>query len=60
MYDTPKIMIFSENYSDEGELYSGTMKMGPIANAAARKMQSFVSFVSNSNYDSFVDRDRMK
>merc|ERR1712137_560252 len=45
---------------DDGERYRGAMKAGNIANAAAKKMQSFVSFVSMGNYDGFVDRERLE
>ena len=35
------------------------MKAEPIINAAAKKMQNFVSSVNKENYDSFAERDRM-
>jgi len=60
IYDNPQVMIYSENYGDDGERFRGKMQQGPIANAAAKKMQSFVSFVSDGNYLSFVDRERME
>ena len=58
VYQVPSILIFSENMSDDGEKYSGEMKSDSIMNAAAKKMQSFVSTVSETNYDSFIERDR--
>jgi len=36
------------------------MKAEAIINAAAKKMQNFVSSVNEANYDSFVERDSMK
>ena len=35
------------------------MKAEPLINAAAKKMQNFVSSVNKENYDSFAERDRM-
>lgn len=58
VYEVPRILIFSENMADDGETYTGKMDANSIMNAAAKKMQSFVSVVSESNYDSFVERDR--
>lgn len=34
------------------------MKAESIINAAAKKMQNFVSSVNKDNYDSFVERER--
>ena len=36
------------------------MKAESIINAAAKKMQNFVSSVNAGNYESFVERDSMK
>jgi len=58
-FDVPQILIFTENTSDDGERYRGEMKADKIINAAAKKMQSFVSSVNEANYNTFVDRDRM-
>ena len=58
VYQVPSILIFSENFADDGEKYTGEMDAASIMNAAAKKMQSFVSVVSEDNYDSFVERDR--
>jgi DnaJ family protein C protein 16 len=51
-------MVYTEKTNEEGERFRGEMKQPHISRAATRKMQSFVSIVSGSNYDSFVDRDR--
>jgi len=59
VFDIPQIMIYTENTTEDGERFRGEMKQPHISRAATRKMQSFVSIVSNSNYDSFVDRDRL-
>lgn len=58
-FDVPQILIFTEAYSDDGERYRGDMKADQIINAAAKKMQNFVSSVNSGNYDSFVDRERL-
>lgn len=58
VFDIPQVMIYTEKSGEEGERFKGEMKQPHISRAATRKMQSFVSIVSNSNYDSFVDRDR--
>lgn len=58
-YDIPQILIFSENFSDEGERYRGDMEVNKIMNAASKRMQSFVSVVSDSNYESFIERERL-
>lgn len=60
VYDYPSIMVYNENYGDEGERYRGKMEYLTIANFASRKMQSFVSSVNSDNYVSFVDRERME
>ena len=58
VYQVPSILIFSDHFSDDGEKYSGEMDATSIMNAAAKKMQSFVSVVTDDNYDSFVERER--
>lgn len=58
VYDVPRILIFTENQADDGDKFNGKMDANSIMNAAAKKMQSFVSVVSESNYDSFVERER--
>jgi DnaJ family protein C protein 16 len=58
VFDIPQVMIYTEKTNEEGERFRGEMKQPHISRAATRKMQSFVSIVSGSNYDSFVDRDR--
>jgi len=58
VYQVPQILIFSENFRDDGEKYTGDMKAAQIMNAAAKKMQSFVNVVTSDNFESFVERDR--
>ena len=60
VYDLPQVMVFSESYSDQGERYTEKMEWNAIGSAAARKMQSFVSVVSQDNYEAFVGRDPSK
>jgi hypothetical protein len=50
VYQYPTIMVFQENYSDEGEKYTGDRNWKSIANFATKLMQSFVSIVSSDNY----------
>ena len=60
VYSVPTIMIFQENYGDDGERYTGKTEWKFIANFATKKMQSFVSVVTSENYQSFIDRDPTK
>jgi len=46
VYTPHKILLFSENFMDDGDSYSGEMTPNAIMNAAAKKMQSFVSNVN--------------
>lgn len=59
VFDIPQIVIFSENYSDEGERFRGKMEANAIQSAAGKKMQNFVRMVNSDNYESFVDSDRL-
>jgi DnaJ family protein C protein 16 len=54
------IMIFNENYSDDGTRYRGEMTVDKIANAAVKDMQSFVSSVNKENLSSFLEREPTK
>lgn len=38
VYDVPQILIFTENFKDDGERYKGKMDWNGIANAGSRKM----------------------
>ena len=58
VYQVPSILIFSENFVDDGDKYEGTMSANNIMNAAAKKMQNFVNVVTSANLDSFIERDR--
>lgn len=58
VYQVPQILIFSENFADDGEKYNGQMTANNIMNAAAKKMQSFVNVVTAENYESFIERER--
>lgn len=60
VYQYPTMMVFQENYSDDGERYTGDMNWKSIANFATKKMQSFVSIVTSENYESFIARDPTK
>lgn len=60
VYDIPQIMIFSEKFSDDGERFNDKLEWQTIGNAAARKMQNFVSIVSADNFDTFLNRDSTK
>ena len=58
VFDVPQIVIFTESYSDDGERFRGEMKSGNIINAAAKKMQNFVSSVNKENYEAWIERER--
>ena len=58
VYSVPQILIFSENFADDGDKFTGTMSANHIMNAAAKKMQSFVNVVTAENIESFIERDR--
>ncbi len=62
VYSIPTIMVFQENYSDDGERYTGKPEWKSIANFATAKMQSFVQLVTGAgdSYTSFVERDPTK
>jgi len=59
-YSVPTMMVFTENYSDDGEKYTGKMDWSSISKFATQKMQSFVSIVTNENYDDFMKREPSK
>jgi hypothetical protein len=59
-YEVPQIIIFSESNKEDGERYRGKEDLNSMANAAARKMQNFVSIVTDSNYASFCEREKTK
>lgn len=60
VYEHDTIMIFNENYSDDGTKYKGEMAVDKIANAAIKDMQSFVSSVNTDNFDAFIEREPNK
>ena len=51
VFDTPKILIFTESSDDDGDEYKGKKEWKSISAAASSKMQSFVRLVSNDNYE---------
>ena len=55
----PQILIFQEEFSDDGERYHGELKVEKIMNAASKKMKNFVQLVTDDNYDNFIQRDRL-
>ena len=60
VYDTkeaPKIKIFTENSHDDGTRYEGKKEWKAISAAGAAKMQSFVSVVTDENYEKFIETD---
>jgi thioredoxin-like negative regulator of GroEL len=60
VYDHDQIVVFNENYSDEGTRYRGDLTVEKIANAAVKDMQSFVSSVNTENFNAFVEREPTK
>jgi len=55
VFEQPVIKIFTENAHDDGEKFTGKKEWKAISNAAAAKMQSFVSVVNSGNYESFAE-----
>ena len=60
VYDHDQIVVFNENYSDDGTRYRGDLTVDKIANAAVKDMQSFVSSVNTENFNAFVEREPTK
>jgi len=60
VFEHPVIKIFTENANDDGDKFKGKKEWKSISNAAAKKMQSFVSVVNEGNYEQFVERDPQK
>jgi len=60
VYETPKIKIFTENAHDDGLDYAGKKEWKAISASAASKMQSFVSVVTDENYEKFIETDPHK
>lgn len=58
IFDTPTVMVFKEDYYDEGHKYIGAIEWNKISKFASDQMQSFVSIVHNDNYDSFITREQ--
>jgi len=55
VFENPMIKIFTENMHDDGDKFTGKKEWKSISNAAAAKMQSFVSVVTSENFNRFVD-----
>mmetsp|Transcript_14851 Transcript_14851/g.10750 ORF Transcript_14851/g.10750 Transcript_14851/m.10750 type:complete len:105 (+) Transcript_14851:639-953(+) len=60
VYSVPKILVFSESFGDEGEEFTGKKDWKTISSFATRKMQNFVSIVTQDNYIEFIERDQTK
>ena len=52
------IKIYTEKISDTGEIYKGKTEWKLISNYATSKMESFVSIVTNENYNDFMQREK--
>lgn len=53
--DVPTIMVFTENFKDDGEKYKGPWDWKKISSFATKKMQDFVSVITEANYMEFMD-----
>ena len=61
IFDYPKILTFTEQFSDTGDAYEGSLNdWKPIADVATRKMQNFVQVVNSNNFESFSGREAHK
>lgn len=49
VFDIPQVKIFSADFSDEGEKYTGKMTKESLATASGKKIQSFVQSINSSN-----------
>lgn len=59
VYSQPTIMVFSENFKDEGLKYKEKdFSWKKISSFATKQMQDFVSVVLTSNFVDFMDRDK--
>ena len=58
IFDTPTVMAFTDNFADDGEKYKGKYEWKKLASFATKKMQDFVSIVTNDNYGGFIDREK--
>lgn len=58
VFDIPQIKIFSADFSDDGDKYTGKQETNSIAAQAGKKIQSFVQSINKSNIEAFVDRER--
>lgn len=52
------IKIYSEKISDSGQVYKGKIEWKSLSNSATSKMESFVSIVTNENYNDFMNREK--
>ena len=50
VFDSPTIIVFTDEYSDDGEKYKGKYEWKKIASFATKKMKNLVSFVTSDNY----------
>jgi CO dehydrogenase nickel-insertion accessory protein CooC1 len=54
--NVPTIMVFTENFKDEGKKYQDKdYSWKKISNFATKEMQDFVSVVLDSNFVEFMD-----
>lgn len=51
VYSVPKILVFNENYGDEGLEYKGKMDWKSLSTFATNKMQNFCSIITNESYE---------
>ncbi len=58
VYDSPTVMAFTASFSDDGEKYTGAWDWKKMASFATKKMADYVSVVTSSNYNTFMDREK--
>lgn len=56
----PVVKIFTEDANDDGSEFKGKKTWKTISTAAASKMQNFVRFVNEENYNEFAEADPSK
>lgn len=57
VFNTPSIIVFTENLNDQGLKYNDKFDHRKIINFASQAMQSFITIVTDENYQSFISRE---
>lgn len=58
VYEVPRILVFTENFKDDGEKYTDKFEWKKLYTFATKKMQDFVSVVTLNNYNDFFEWEK--